>query len=82
MGTVRQYWDKTSGYKTTSSGVVLLLFQLFKLLFPDKLSPEWEEFTLNAIGLLAATGLLDKAWRNRKEIKEKLKSLFTKNKED
>jgi len=78
----RQVWDKTKGYKTASGGVLLLLFQLFKLVWPHAMGPEWQDWTYNAIGIVVSTGLLDKAWRNRKEIIELIKKLIPKKKNE
>ena len=75
---VKTIWDKTAGYKTASGGILLLLYQLFKLVYPDALQKEWDEWIYNAIGFITATGVIDKAWRYRKEIKEFIKRLFTK----
>jgi hypothetical protein len=74
-------WDKTSGYKTASSGVLLLLFQLFKLIWPDLLIEEWEEWVYNAIAIVGGTGVIDKIWRSRKELIKFIKRLFKKEKE-
>ena len=78
MNTAKQVWDKTKGYKTVSGGILLLLFQLFKMVWPAAMSPEWQDWTYNAIGIIVSTGLLDKAWRNRKDILGLIKQLFTK----
>ena len=81
MGNIKTYWDKSAGYKTASGGVLVLLFQLIKMILPeDALSQQWDEWILNAIGLLTATGLLDKVWRNRHKIKKFIINLLTKNK--
>lgn len=78
MGTVKEAWDKTKGYKTVSGGALLLLFQLFQLVWPHAMGPKWESWTYDCIGIVISTGLLDKAWRNRKEILELIKKIFTK----
>jgi len=77
MNKVGAYWDKTKGYKTATGGILLLLFQGYKLIFPDSLSCEWEEWIYNAIGVVSATGILDKLWRNRKKLTEGIKKIFT-----
>lgn len=64
--------------RPTSVAIMLVLFQGFKLLFPNKMPNEWEDFTYNAITVIGGTGLLDKLWTNRKEIVEFFKSIFTK----
>lgn len=74
---IKKAWDKAKGYKTASAGVMVLLFQLFQLIWPDALQEQWEDWIYNAIGVVGATGIIDKAWRNRHKIKE----LFTRKKE-
>jgi len=64
--------------RPTSVAIMLVLFQGFQLLFPDKLTPEWEGWTYNVITVLGATGLLDKLWRNRQTIINKVKNVFKK----
>lgn len=65
---VKQAWDKTRGYKTASAGMLILIFQLLKLIWPDLVGERWEEWILNAIGIVGGTGALDKAWRSRDKI--------------
>jgi hypothetical protein len=64
--------------RPTSVAIMLVLFQLFKLSFPNSMSNEWEDATYNAITIIGGTGLLEKLWANRKEIKEFFKQIFTK----
>lgn len=64
--------------RPTSVAIMLVLFQGFQLLFPDKLTPEWEDWTYNAITVVGATGLIDKIWRNRHIIINKVKNVFKK----
>lgn len=64
--------------RPTSVAIMLVLFQGFQLLFPDKLTPEWEDWTYNAITVVGATGLIDKLWRNRQTIINKVKNVFKK----
>lgn len=64
--------------RPTSVAIMLVLFQLFKLSFPNSMSNEWEDATYNVITVIGGTGLLDKLWVNRKEIKEFFKQIFTK----
>lgn len=64
--------------RPTSVAIMLVLFQGFQLLLPDKLTPEWEDWTYNAITVVGATGLIDKLWRNRQTIINKVKNVFKK----
>ena len=64
--------------RPTSVAIMLVLFQGFQLTFPKVLTPAWEDFTYNAITVVGATGLLDKAWRNRHIIINKVKNVFKK----
>ena len=66
--------------RPTSVVVMLLLFQVFQLAFPKVMGDQWQRVTLDAITVVGGTGIIDKAWRNRKEIKEFFKSIFTKKK--
>jgi hypothetical protein len=64
--------------RPTSVAIMLVLFQGFQLLYPDKLTPEWEDWTYNAITVVGATGLIDKIWRNRHWLFNKVKNVFKK----
>ena len=75
MNIIRTKWDKTAGYKTVTGGALALLYQLFELVFPDLLTPGWEQWVQGAISFLLTTGLLDKIWRNRREIIEFIRRL-------
>lgn len=75
---ITQAWDKTRGYKTASGGVLLLVFQLIKLIWKQEIPAEWQEWIYNAIGVIAATGVFDKLWRSRKDFIEWVKRLFRK----
>jgi len=48
--------------RPTSVAILLLLFQGFKLTFPKVMDPQWEDWTYNAITVVAGTGILDKIW--------------------
>ncbi|MCK9592701.1 MAG: hypothetical protein M0Q91_11920 [Methanoregula sp.] len=76
---ITQAWDKTKGYKTASGGVLLLLFQFIKLVSNREIPDEWQELVYNGIGLIAATGVFDKLWRNRRKMIEWVKDLFRRN---
>jgi hypothetical protein len=56
--------------RPTSVAIMLVLFQGFQLMFPDKMSPQWQDWTLNAITVIGGTGLIDKIFRNWNEISE------------
>lgn len=71
---IKTAWDKTKGYKTVTGGTLLLLFDLFRLSFPHAMDGPWEEWTGRFINFIIYTGVLDKIWRNRKEISDWLKS--------
>lgn len=64
--------------RPTSVAIMLVLFQGFQLAFPNTMSPEWEGWTYNAITVVGATGLIDKLWRNRQTIINKVKNVFKK----
>ncbi len=64
--------------RPTSVAVMLVLFQGFQLLFPGKMSPQWQDWTLNVITVIGGTGLIEKTWRFRKEISEFFKKMFHK----
>lgn len=62
--------------RPTSVAIMLVLFQEFKLVFPNRMPDEWQEFTYNAITVIGGTGLLDKLWTNRKEIIKFVSNIF------
>ena len=62
--------------RPTSVVIMLVLFQGFKLVFPNRMPDEWQEFTYNAITVIGGTGLLDKLWTNRKEIIKFVSNIF------
>jgi hypothetical protein len=64
--------------RPTSVAIMLVLFQGFQLTFPKVLTPEWKDWTYSAITVIGGTGLLDKAWRNRHIIINKVKNVFKK----
>lgn len=82
MQTIKQAWSKTSGYKTASGGVLLLIFQLIKMIWGTDIPDEWQEWILNAITVIAATGVFDKLWRNRKLLIQWGRELFRKKQAD
>ncbi len=62
--------------RPTSVAIMLVLFQGFKLVFPNRMPDEWQEFTYNVITVIGGTGLLDKLWTNRKEIIKFVSNIF------
>ena len=62
--------------RPTSVAIMLVLFQGFKLVFPNRMPDEWQEFTYNAITVIGGTGLLYKLWTNRKEIIKFVSNIF------
>ena len=62
--------------RPTSVVIMLLILQAITMVAPDAIPEKWEDFAINAITAIGATGVLDKAWRNR----HKIKDLFTRKK--
>ena len=62
----------------TSVVIMLLILQAVTLAAPQAIPERWEDFAVNAITVIGGTGILDKAWRNRKEIKEWVRKIFKK----
>ena len=62
--------------RPTSVVVMLLLLQGVTLTWPHAIPEKWEDFAINAITVVGGTGILDKAWRNRHEIREWLTNIF------
>ena len=65
----------TNGYKTKSAAFVFLVLQLFGNKIP--MTPGNKEIVVNLVELLMASGLLHDFWRNRENILEWIKNLFT-----
>ena len=76
MATVRKIQKEIT--RPTSVAIMLVLFQGFQLAFPKVLIQDWENWTYSAITVIGGTGLLDKAWRNRHIIINKVKNVFKK----
>lgn len=76
MATVRKIQKEIT--RPTSVAIMLVLFQGFQLAFPKVISPDWENWTYSAITVIGGTGLLDKAWRNRQIIINRIKNVFKK----
>lgn len=62
--------------RPTSVVGMALLFELIQLIWPGIVTSEIQQWIYKALTFLAGTGLLDKAWRNRKKIIEWVKRLF------
>lgn len=45
--------------KRAASGVLLTLYEGFQLLFPEVLSPAWEDWIYRLIAALGASGIID-----------------------
>jgi hypothetical protein len=45
--------------KRAASGVLVALFELYQLIWPDLLSDQWENWIYKAIGILGTAGILD-----------------------
>jgi hypothetical protein len=73
---IQRTWEKTAGYKTKFGGVLYILLEIFKLLFPDVLNDVGEKVVKYAIELIMLTGGLDWAWRNRKEVLQWIANIF------
>jgi hypothetical protein len=65
----------TNGYKTKSAAFVYLLLQLLGDKIP--MTPGNRDITVNLIELLMASGLVHDFWRNREQITNWIKNLFT-----
>ena len=64
--------------RPTSVVIMLLILRAVTLAAPQAIPERWEDFAVNAITVIGGTGILDKAWRNRKEIKEWVRKIFKK----
>jgi hypothetical protein len=65
----------TNGYKTKSAAFVFLLLQLFSDKIP--MTPGNKEIVVNLVELFMASGLVHDFWRNREQIANWIKNLFT-----
>jgi len=80
MTTIRNYWDKTAGYKTKSGAVLLALYTMIQAMAPELLTGQTENIVRSSIDFLIITGGADWVWRNRKKITEKIINIFKRNK--
>jgi hypothetical protein len=78
MATVKQIWDKTEGYKTVSSGVVLLVWEALTMAFPHLIAENWENWGTRAISFCVGVGIFDKIWRNKDKFKGFFSKIFSK----
>jgi hypothetical protein len=76
MTPIKKAWDNTKGYKTVTGAALLLLFQLFSMIFPHALNGTWDSWINKFIDFIIATGILDKIYRSRKDIKDWITSKF------
>lgn len=64
--------------RPTSATIMFLLFQIFTKIWPNAMSNDWQDITITSISIIGGYGLIEKAFKNRKEIAEFFKSIFTK----
>ena len=76
MATVRKIQKEIT--RPTSVAIMLVLFQGFQLFFPKVMDKELENWTYSVITVIGGTGLLDKLWRNRQIIINRIKNVFKK----
>ena len=65
----------TNGYKTKSAVFVYLALQLLGDKIP--MTPGNKDIVVNLVELLMASGLFHDFWRNRQQITDWIKNLFT-----
>jgi hypothetical protein len=65
----------TNGYKTKSAVLLFLVLQLFGDKIP--MTPGNKEIVINLVELFMASGLAHDFWRNREQITNWIKILFT-----
>jgi hypothetical protein len=68
--------------KRLTAGIAVGIFELFLQIFPNTMSEHWQSITYNTIGIVGATGIVDWAWRKRKEAFLYIKNLLTKKKKE
>lgn len=73
LNKAKTVWGKTEGYKTAAGGFLLMMFDLFTLTFPHALNGSWNDWTQRFINFVIFTGVLDKLWRKREVIAQKVK---------
>ena len=75
---IKNIWDKTSGYKTKTGGLLLAIYELVKIINPELLSGKSDIIIQKSINLLIITGASDWIWRNRKEILDYCRNIIKK----
>ena len=78
MKAVQAIYDKTAGYKTRTGAVLLALYALIEAVAPAILKGQTEQVVRTSIDFLIITGGADWVWRNRHDIVNWIKELFTK----
>lgn len=68
--------------RPTSAVVMMLFWEAFISLFPNAMNQPVEDGVGKLILAVGLTGVIDKVIRNKDEIKEFFKSIFTKKKEE
>jgi hypothetical protein len=76
MATPREIQKQVT--RPTSAVVMMLLWEAFLSLFPNTMNPQMEDGVGKLILAVGLTGVIDKVIRNKEEIKEFFKSIFTK----
>jgi hypothetical protein len=75
---IKSAWNKTEGYKTVGSGIILLLWEAFTMAFPNLISDNWEEWGTRTLTFCVGVGIFDKIWRNRDKFKGFFNVIFSK----
>jgi hypothetical protein len=78
MITIQSKWEKTAGYKTKTGAVLLAAYMLIDAVAPNLMTGQTEHIARTGIDFLIITGVADWAWRERKEIVNKLINIFKK----
>lgn len=76
--TIKNLRDTTNGKKTYIVGGIALVFEIMNDVFPNLMSEEREMLAQKILFYLLYYGVLDKIWRNRKEITIFVKDIFNK----
>ncbi|HQJ73656.1 MAG TPA: hypothetical protein PLW74_02105 [Candidatus Dojkabacteria bacterium] len=76
MATPREIQKQVT--RPTSAVIMMLLWEAFLSLFPNAINTSAQEGIGKIILAIGLTGVIDKIVRNRKELKEWFKSIFTK----
>ncbi len=76
MAVVREIQKQVT--RPTSAVIMMLLWEAFLSLFPNAINTSAQEGIGKIILAIGLTGVIDKIVRNRKELKEWFKSIFTK----